>query len=141
MADAFSHPFNRMVDEEPFAADAFAPSRAQTQVQAASQSSSALTPSDIIIQAARRHETARSRMPPATLRDAIPDWNAQWQWQYEARWTVRRSVWLNNHPHDPNWGAWQPQFRPEVVPATTLENPQAAVEEEVEDPRGPLRFF
>ena len=135
MADASSHPFHRMGYEQPLEADAFALSRAQTQVQAASQSSSALTPSEMVMQVARRHESARSRMPAATLRDAILETNEQWAWQYEARLTMQRTVRLNHNPHDANWGAWQPQLRPEVVPATTLGNPQAAVEE-VEEEEG-----
>ena len=129
MADASSHPFHRMGYEQPLEADAFALSRAQTQVQAASQSSSDLTPSQMVMEAASRHHAASRRMPAATLRDNILEANEAWAWQYEARLTMQRTVRLNHNPHDANWGAWQPQLRPEVVQATTLGNPQAAVEE------------
>ena len=132
MADASSHPFHRMGYEQPLEADAFALSRAQTQVQAASQSSSALTPSQMVMQAASRHQAASRRMPAATLRDNILEANEEWAWQYEARLTMRRTVRLNHNPHDANWGEWQPGSRPEVVPATTLANPPASVEEVVE---------
>ena len=127
MADASSHPFHRM-DEQPLEADAFALSRAQTQVQAASQSSSALTPSQMVMQAASRHQAASRRMPAATLRDNILEANEQWRWQL----TMQRTVTLNHNTHAANWAAWQPQLRPEVVPATTLANPPASVEEVVE---------